>query len=122
MTSHSPQPALANHTSQNYNEHASFVYSNKNTAPILQLLDAQRGENIADLGCGTGQLTEKIKTLVGEGEVWGVDSSEDMVSELHVNRTDVPAFIRQEERRWLGHRVCPWRHSRLHHLGSFSEG
>lgn len=73
------QPALANHKSQNYNEHASFVYSDKNTAPVLQLLNAKRGESVIDLGCGTGQLTEKIKALVGEGEVWGVDSSEDMV-------------------------------------------
>lgn len=79
MASSTAQPALANHKSQNYNEHASFVYSDKNTAPILQLLNAQEGENIADLGCGTGQLTEMIKALVGEGEVWGVDSSADMV-------------------------------------------
>lgn len=82
MTSPTAQPALANHTSQNYNEHASFVYSDKNTAPILHLLNAQKGESIVDLGCGTGQLTEKIKALVDDGEVWGVDSSHDMVRYL----------------------------------------
>lgn len=83
------QPALTNHTSQNYNQHASFVYSDQNTTPILELLDARADENVVDLGCGTGQLTERIKALVGsKGEVWGVDSSHDMVCALVINPTD----------------------------------
>ena len=41
--------------------------------PLLQLLDAQPGELILDLGCGDGALTEKI---AGSGcAVIGVDSS-----------------------------------------------
>ena len=41
--------------------------------PLLQLLDAQPGELILDLGCGDGALTEKI---AGYGcAVIGVDSS-----------------------------------------------
>lgn len=96
MSSPTVQPALANHKSQNYNEHASFVYSDKNTAPILQLLNAKKGENVVDLGCGTGQLTEKIKALVGDGEVWGVDSSNDMVSTLLPGHSDSQlAFARK---------------------------
>ena len=36
-----------------YSKNASFVYSSANTAAVLRLLDAQRGDKILDLGCGT---------------------------------------------------------------------
>ena len=72
---------LDNHDAKQYNTQASFVYSDKFTSAIFQLLDAKPGERIIDLGCGTGELTKRIKEQVGEqGEVVGVDSSQDMVS------------------------------------------
>lgn len=72
--------ALVNHTSENYLKHADFVFSDKNSSPILSILNPQPGQAIIDLGAGTGQLTEKIKLAVGEtGTVVGVDSSKDMV-------------------------------------------
>ncbi|EIW73104.1 hypothetical protein TREMEDRAFT_26852 [Tremella mesenterica DSM 1558] len=73
------QNSLENHKSKTYETHASFVYSVQNTSPVLSLLNAQPGERIIDLGCGTGHLTELIKDQVGEGEVIGVDSSTSML-------------------------------------------
>lgn len=56
------------------------VYSDANTAPVLRLLDAQAGEHILDVGCGSGELTAKIASLVGPtGSVVGTDVSEDMI-------------------------------------------
>jgi trans-aconitate methyltransferase len=56
---------------ENYSKNARFV-SNLGE-PLLQLLDAQPGELILDLGCGDGALTEKI---AGYGcAVIGSDSS-----------------------------------------------
>lgn len=83
--------SLTNHTPDNYNKHADFVYSAKNTAPIFELLEAKPGERIIDLGCGTGELTEIIREAVGDaGEVWGVDSSESMVSEQKPSYLNLP--------------------------------
>jgi ubiquinone/menaquinone biosynthesis C-methylase UbiE len=63
-----------------YSKNASFVYSAKYTNAVLGLLDAQPGERIIDLGCGTAELTRQIKEAVGsDGFVAGVDSSEEMV-------------------------------------------
>ncbi|WWC60636.1 uncharacterized protein I303_103210 [Kwoniella dejecticola CBS 10117] len=73
---------LTNHNPSKYQTNASFVYSAANSSPVLDLLDAQPGEKIIDLGCGTGQLTIQLQGIVcvGEGgEVVGVDSNESML-------------------------------------------
>ncbi|GAA5823217.1 hypothetical protein JCM10212_001116 [Sporobolomyces blumeae] len=44
-------------SSSTYSTHASFVYSNQYTTPVVDLLDPQFGEDILDLGCGHGELT-----------------------------------------------------------------
>lgn len=63
-----------------YRTNASFVFSNKYTAAVLGLLDAQPGEHILDLGCGSGELTKGIGSIVGaKGSVFGVDASADMI-------------------------------------------
>ncbi|MEG3848681.1 methyltransferase domain-containing protein [Microcoleus sp. herbarium19] len=50
---------------------------------LLELLAPKAGEQILDLGCGTGQLTEKI---AGSGAfVCGIDSSLSMISTAKVN-------------------------------------
>lgn len=78
MADHSS--SLTNHNPSNYTKHAHFVYSDKYTSPVFDQLNAQPGESIADLGCGTGQLTEKLKAIVGDsGTVYGIDSSASMV-------------------------------------------
>ncbi len=50
---------------------------------ILKLLSPQLGERILDLGCGTGQLTEKIKSV--GAEVMGIDSSAAMITKAEAN-------------------------------------
>jgi trans-aconitate methyltransferase len=50
---------------------------------LLALLDAKAGEHILDLGCGTGQLTEKI-ALRGT-VVYGIDSSLSMIAKAQDN-------------------------------------
>ncbi|THH11654.1 hypothetical protein EW145_g502 [Phellinidium pouzarii] len=67
-------------SADNYNAIASFVYSKEFTTPVLSLLNAQPGECILDLGCGSGELTLELAKIVGEsGVVLGIDSSANMI-------------------------------------------
>ena len=50
---------------------------------VFELLAPQRGERILDLGCGTGQLTEKI--AVSGANVLGLDSSPEMIAQARQN-------------------------------------
>ncbi len=50
---------------------------------LLQLLAAQGGERILDLGCGTGQLTAEIAR--SGAQVTGADNSPDMIGEARRN-------------------------------------
>ena len=50
---------------------------------LLELLSPQSGESILDLGCGTGQLTEKI-ALAG-AEVLGIDYAASMIEKARQN-------------------------------------
>lgn len=75
--------SLINHKASVYRTNANFVYSDKFTGPLFDLLDAQPGQRIVDLGCGSGELTAKLGRAVGNaGLVLGIDSSEDMVRRL----------------------------------------
>lgn len=58
-----------------YNDKHDFVY--KFGDEIVTLLDPQKDETILDLGCGTGELTQKIATLCQQ--VVGVDNSLEMI-------------------------------------------
>ncbi|GAB1462995.1 class I SAM-dependent methyltransferase [Pedobacter sp.] len=61
--------------SELYNEQHRFV-SNYG-ADVLQWLDAKAGENILDIGCGTGDLAAKIQEI--GATVLGIDASADMI-------------------------------------------
>lgn len=49
-------------------------------ARLTQELELQRGERVADLACGTGQVTLDMARLVAPGEVVGVDWSAGMLA------------------------------------------
>ncbi|TFK19992.1 cyclopropane-fatty-acyl-phospholipid synthase [Coprinopsis marcescibilis] len=71
-----------------YNKTASFVYSAPFVAPVLNLLDAQPGERILDLGCGSGEVSLTIEKIVQQragGVVVGVDASESMILKAKEN-------------------------------------
>jgi ubiquinone/menaquinone biosynthesis C-methylase UbiE len=72
-----------------YNKTASFVYSNAFTAPVLELLNAQPGERILDIGCGSGEVTLLLQKIVEQkegGMVVGTDFSESMVTAFQINK------------------------------------
>jgi trans-aconitate methyltransferase len=58
-----------------YDDKHSFVW--KLAAGVLELLDAQSGERILDLGCGTGHLTARIAAT--GAHVVGIDRSPEMI-------------------------------------------
>lgn len=47
--------------------------------PMLALMKLQSSDRILDLGCGTGWLARKIATMITDGEVVGVDVSDEMI-------------------------------------------
>jgi trans-aconitate 2-methyltransferase len=47
---------------------------------LIGLLDIQRNDDVLDLGCGTGALARKIRTMT-DGNIVGVDPSTGMISE-----------------------------------------
>jgi trans-aconitate methyltransferase len=55
-------------------------------AAALDLLDAQRGERILDVGCGEGTLTKRIAER--GATVTGIDDSLDMIRAAHENGVD----------------------------------
>ncbi|QCW99845.1 methyltransferase domain-containing protein [Aggregatimonas sangjinii] len=63
-----------------YNDKHSYVYDYGES--LIGLLDPQPNERILDLGCGSGELTCKIKELAGE--VVGMDKSIDMIEKARL--------------------------------------
>jgi SAM-dependent methyltransferase len=61
---------------QAYGQNGAFVY--ELAGGVLEWLNAQMGEFILDLGCGDGQLTQRLAAT--GAHVLGVDASADMVA------------------------------------------
>ncbi|KAL7414465.1 S-adenosyl-L-methionine-dependent methyltransferase [Mrakia frigida] len=92
------EATLSNHNSDLYQKNASFVYSAAFTSPVLTLLDAQPGQRILDMGCGTGELTAQIQQAVGsEGEVWGVDSNSEMLAKASKTYSSLSSNLFQSD-------------------------
>ncbi|OCF31841.1 hypothetical protein I317_03344 [Kwoniella heveanensis CBS 569] len=123
--------SLTNHNPSNYSTNASFVYSSAYTAPVLDILEAQAGEKIIDLGCGTGELTRLIYEKVtaqaaggGRGEVIGVDSSSEMLDKassykdypipyIRADIQDLPTFVSRYPQ-YKGHFDAVFTNATLH--------
>lgn len=69
-----------------YQEKHGFVW--QYGEDLLQLLQPQTGEKILDLGCGTGQLTEKIAQ--SGAEVIGIDNADSMIVRARDNFSSLP--------------------------------
>jgi len=68
-----------------YDDKHSFVFEYGEN--VLELLDIKRREQILDLGCGTGQLTERIQE---RGAIaTGIDASADMIKAAQEKYPDV---------------------------------
>lgn len=70
---------------KSYNSTGKFVtqYGNE----VVELLNPSKGENILDLGCGTGELTNIIKNT--SAKVIGTDISESMLKKAKQNYRDI---------------------------------
>lgn len=64
-------------------EHVSLIQKSA-AEKLFGLLDINGAEDVLDLGCGTGNLTRKIRGMTG-GRVVGVDPSEGMILEASAN-------------------------------------
>ncbi len=64
-----------------YQQQHSYVWQHGES--LLALLNAQVGDRILDLGCGTGQLTEQI--AASGAEVMGIDSDRAMIAQAQAN-------------------------------------
>jgi len=86
-----------------YDDDHAFVY--EASQDLIDLLDPEQGERIADLGCGTGHLTATIAEAVNaadragdsDGMAVGFDRSREMIAEA---RSTYPAvdFLRADAR------------------------
>ncbi|GAB2584357.1 class I SAM-dependent methyltransferase [Spirosoma areae] len=68
-----------NWNSESYTQKHSFVY--QYGEGLLDVLNPQPGERILDLGCGSGELTQRIAER--GVQVIGIDSSADMLTKAH---------------------------------------
>ncbi|SDN71437.1 class I SAM-dependent methyltransferase [Vreelandella arcis] len=76
MTDSSRQPTGQSWNPEGYARHTNLTPDQGDE--VLRLLAPKQGERILDLGCGDGQLTERIAKR--GAEVLGIDTSEEMVS------------------------------------------
>src|SRR5919202_5343810 len=59
---------------------------------LIRLLDPKQGERVLDLGCGTGQLTQKIAEH--GADVVGLDASPDMIGQARQNFPSLHFMLR----------------------------
>lgn len=82
-----------------YDDEHAFVY--ESSTDLVDLLDPEPGEVIADLGCGTGHLTADIADAVtangAGGQAIGFDRSGEMVADARATYPEVD-FLRADAR------------------------
>ena len=76
-----------------YDKKLSFV--SRYGKGILELLQPKKGEKILDLGCGTGDLSEKMSK--SGADVVGIDASAKMIEKTRTKYLDIPFQIANAE-------------------------
>jgi trans-aconitate 2-methyltransferase len=51
---------------------------------LVALIDKRENQRVIDLGCGTGELTEKLSQILPGSKVLGIDSSPEMLKKANV--------------------------------------
>lgn len=72
-----------------YSEKYSFVY--EYGASLIDLLNPQKAEHILDIGCGSGELTQKLADT--GAQVTGIDRSEEMIWEARRKYPDLDFHV-----------------------------
>ncbi|MHC1682264.1 MAG: class I SAM-dependent methyltransferase [Clostridiaceae bacterium] len=68
-------------------ENASLVQKTSGDT-LLTLLDIKEKDNVLDVGCGTGNITRKIRSLT-QGKVVGIDVSDGMIKKANKTSADL---------------------------------
>lgn len=63
---------------------------------LIELLAPQPGEKILDLGCGTGDLAQKIHDM--QADVTGVDQSPNMIKQAEAKFPDINFLVKDATR------------------------
>lgn len=63
---------------------------------LMDLLQAQNGPRIVDLGCGTGELTAELHKKMKASETIGSDSSDEMLKKAQAFQTSSLHFLKQK--------------------------
>ena len=69
---------------------------------LIGMIDIRRNDRVLDLGCGTGSLTRRIKSMT-DGNVVGVDPSEGMVHEAESKRDGLDITYETKSAEELGY-------------------
>lgn len=73
------------------------LFREERSAPfedLLSLVAVRPGLSVLDLGCGTGELTQRLATLLPESDVLGIDASEEMLARARPLQRDGLRFER----------------------------
>lgn len=76
-----------------YNEKHAFVYNYGEA--LIDVLQPTKGEFILDIGCGSGQLTQRI--FEKTGMAMGIDNSSDMIRDASLKFPDVRFEVRSAD-------------------------
>lgn len=67
---------------------------------LMALVGRTEGPRVADLGCGTGELTAELHRHLDAKETIGVDSSEAMLAKAKAYQTNHLKFEQGEIEKW----------------------
>ena len=69
-----------------WNPEQYHIFQAERTAPfedLLKLVSIRSGLKVVDLGCGTGELTDRLSDILLESDILGIDKSPQMLEKAH---------------------------------------